>query len=195
MDEVLLQCHKENIVDVISVTPQEYREMGKDVEIVYGYGYSPFGECLLSFTVQGICYLAFIDGDREAAFERFRGAWANASLLRSDEKVGEYLTGIFTQNKRFPLLLKGTNFQINVWKALLDIESGTLRSYKSVAKALHRPKAVRAVANAIAANNIAYLIPCHRVVASSGAMSGYRWGVERKKTLIAYENRNKGVLF
>ncbi len=190
MKSALPQLRKEGFVDIIALTPQEYKQMGKDVEMVYGYGFSPFGECLLAYTKRGICYLAFIDGERQAAFEKFRITWANVTLINDDAKAREYLRGIFTENKRFPLLLKGTNFQINVWKALLNIESGTLCTYKSVANALEHPKAVRAVASAIGSNNIAYCIPCHRVLASSGAMSGYRWGIERKKALIAYENRN-----
>ena len=95
------------------------------------------------------------------------------------------------KNKRYPLVVKGTNFQINVWKALLNIPGGVVLTYQDIANYLQYPKAVRAVASAIGKNHIGYLIPCHRVIAKSGAMSGYRWGIERKKILIAYESIKK----
>ncbi len=89
------------------------------------------------------------------------------------------------------LLITGTNLQINVWKALLNLPNGIVATYSDIANYLDKPKAVRAVASAIARNHIGYLIPCHRVIGKSGAMSGYRWGIERKKILIAYESLNK----
>ncbi|NQY94125.1 MAG: methylated-DNA--[protein]-cysteine S-methyltransferase, partial [Campylobacteraceae bacterium] len=93
----------------------------------------------------------------------------------------------FLKHKKFDLYVKGTNFQINIWKALLNIPDGTITTYADIAKSINKPKAARAVANAIGSNHIGYLVPCHRVLAKSGAMSGYRWGIERKKILVAYE--------
>lgn len=172
------------------VTPKEYREKGKDVRITYGYGESPFGESLIAFTSRGICYLGFIDNDKERVFERFGDIWENADLHRDDKKAREYLENIFIKNKKYDLVVKGTNFQINVWRALLNLPNGVVSTYGDIADYLDRPKAVRAVASAIANNHIGYLIPCHRVIAKSGAMSGYRWGIERKRILIAYESVN-----
>lgn len=181
----------ELFVNLIGVTPKEYREKGKDVHITYGFGESPFGETLIAFTEKGICYLGFIDENKEEVFERFEEHWENADLHHDDAKAHEYLENIFIKNKKYNLLVKGTNFQINVWKALLNLPNGVVSTYQDIANYLERPKSVRAVASAIGKNHIGYLIPCHRVIAKSGAMSGYRWGIERKKILIAYESINK----
>ncbi len=101
------------------------------------------------------------------------------------------MENIFVKNKKYPLFVKGTNLQINVWKALLNLPNGVVTTYLDIANYLDKPKAVRAVASAIGKNHIGYLIPCHRVIAKSGAMSGYRWGIERKKELLAYESSNE----
>lgn len=175
-------------VNIIGVTPKEYKELGQNVEITYGYGSSPFGKTLIAFTKRGICYLGFIDNNEETIFDRFKEIWANATLIKDDEKAKEYLDTIFIKkDRKLNLLVKGTNFQINVWKALLNIPNGAITTYQDIANLVKKPKAVRAVANAIGSNHIGYLIPCHRVLAKSGAISGYRWGIERKKILVAYE--------
>lgn len=174
--------------EYVGVTPKEYREKGKNVRITYGYGETPFGEALIGFTEKGICYLGFLDDNKEKVFGIFQEHWENAELLHDDEKAKEYLENIFIKNKKYNLLVKGTNFQINVWKALLNLPNGIVSTYQDIANYLDKPKAVRAVASAIGKNHIGYLIPCHRVISKSGAMSGYRWGIERKKILIAYES-------
>ncbi|WP_373036819.1 methylated-DNA--[protein]-cysteine S-methyltransferase [Sulfurimonas sp.] len=101
--------------------------------------------------------------------------------------MNEYLKNIFIDRKKVNLFVKGTDFQIDVWKALLNIPYAALSTYQDIAKSIGRPKAVRAVASAIGSNDIAFLIPCHRVIAKSGAMSGYRWGIDKKKILQKYE--------
>lgn len=175
-------------VNIIGVTPKEYKELGQNVKITYGYGHSPFGEALIAFTKRGICYLGFIDSNKDAIFSRFKEIWANADLVEDNESAKEYLDTIFVKkDKELNLFVKGTNFQINVWKALLNIPNGSITTYEDIAKLVKQPKAIRAVANAIGSNHIGYLIPCHRVLAKSGAISGYRWGIERKKILVAYE--------
>lgn len=174
-------------VNIIGVTPKEYKELGKNVDITYGYGSTPFGEALIGFTKRGVSYLGFIDDNKESIFKRFKEIWAKANLINDDEKAKEYLDKIFVKKEKFDLYVKGTNFQINIWKALLNIPSGTIASYQDIAKSINKPKAARAVASAIGSNHIGFLIPCHRVLAKSGAMSGYRWGIERKKILVAYE--------
>ncbi len=173
-------------VNIIGVTPKEYKESGKNVEITYGYGSTPFGEALIGFTKRGVSYLGFVD-NKEAIFKRFQEIWGKADLVKDDEKAQEFLNNIFVEKKKFDLYVKGTNFQINIWKALLNIPDGTIATYQDIAKSINKPKAVRAVASAIGSNHIGYLIPCHRVLAKSGAMTGYRWGIERKKILVAYE--------
>lgn len=174
-------------VNIIGVTPKEYKELGKNVKITYGVGTTPFGQALIAFTKRGVSYLGFVDSNEDAIFERFKEIWAKADLIEDNEKAQESLNNIFVEKKKFDLYVKGTNFQINVWKALLNIPNGTIASYEDIAKSINKPKAARAVASAIGSNHIGYLIPCHRVLAKSGAMSGYRWGVERKKILVAYE--------
>jgi len=168
-------------------TPKEYKEFGQNVKITYGYGLTPFGKALIAFTKRGVSYLGFIDNNEEASFKRFKEIWAKADLIRDDKKAEDFLNNIFVNKKKFDLYVKGTNFQINIWKALLNIPDGTITTYADIAKSINKPKAARAVANAIGSNHIGYLVPCHRVLAKSGAMSGYRWGVERKKILVAYE--------
>lgn len=181
----------ELFVNLIGVTPKEWREKGKDVIITYGFGITPFGEALIAYTDKGICYLGFIDQNKEAIFKRFKELWENANLIHDDLKAQTYLENIFINNQKYNLLVKGTNLQINVWKALLNLPNGAITTYQDIANFIEQPKAVRAVASAIGKNHIGYLIPCHRVIAKSGAMSGYSWGIERKKILIAYESTYK----
>lgn len=178
----------ELFVNLIGVTPKEWREKGQDVRITYGYGETPFGEALIGFTDKGVCYLGFIDENKEEIFNRFHELWANANLHLDETSAKEYLKNIFIKNKKYSLFVKGTNLQVNVWKALLNLPNGTVVTYQDIANYLDKPKATRAIASAIGKNHIAYLIPCHRVIAKSGAMSGYRWGIERKKILIACES-------
>lgn len=182
----------ELFINLIGVTPKEWKEKGKNVVITYGYGKTPFGEALVGFTDKGICYLSFINENKDELFNQFIKLWENANFNFDDKIVNEYLENIFIKNKKYPLLVKGTNLQINVWKALLNLPSGTITTYQDIANYLNKPKAVRAIASAIGKNHIGYLIPCHRVISKSGAMSGYRWGIERKKILISYETINKG---
>jgi len=181
----------ELFVNFIGVTPKEYKELGKNLTIIYGYGYTPFGKALLAFTKKGICYMEFCDDIN--VFENLQKHWLNAKLKQDDIQIQQKLDDIFIKHKPFGLYVKGTNFQINVWKALLNIPKAKVTTYASIANAIDKPKAVRAVASAIGANSIAYLIPCHRVIGKSGAMSGYRWGVERKKIAISYELFSYGV--
>ena len=178
----------ELFVNLIGVTPKEWKEKGKDVQITYGFGETPFGEALIGFTDKGICYLGFIDDNKTEIFNRFNELLENANLVHNEIAANEYLENIFVKNKKYNLFVKGTNLQVNVWKALLNLPNGIVATYQDIANYLDKPKAVRAIASAIGRNHVGYLIPCHRVIAKSGAMSGYRWGIERKKILIAYES-------
>lgn len=166
-------------------------EISTNTFITYGCGKTPFGEALIAFTDEGVCCLGFIDNDKEAIFEQFKKLWENADFSHDDAKAREYLEYIFIKNKKYKLLVKGTALQIKVWKALLNLPRGMIATYQDIANVVEKPKAVRAVASAIGKNHIAFLIPCHRVISKSGAMSGYRWGMKRKKALIAYESPQK----
>jgi len=174
-------------VKIIGVTPKEYKEMGHNVKITYGYGDTPFGKALIAFTKRGVSYLGFIDNNEEEVYKRFKELWAKAIFLEDNQQAQAYLNNIFLENKKFDLYVKGSNFQINIWKALLNIPNGKVTSYTDLAKSIDNPKAASAVAGALASNHIGFLIPCHRVLAKSGAVSGYTWGIERKKILLAYE--------
>ena len=157
--------------------------------IFYGYGKTPFGEALIAFTDKAVCYFWFLDNNTDDIFHEFSSFYKDARLFRDDNKAAKYLEDIFVKNKKCKLLVKGTAFQISVWRVLLGIRAGEVVTYKDIANKIKRPTAVRAVANAIGKNHIAYLIPCHRVIAKNGAISGYRWGLERKRNLLDYESK------
>jgi len=176
-----------------AMTPGEYKKMGAGLDIQYGYGTTPFGECLVASTSRGICHLGFVPKEgRMEAFNQLKMAWPAANFINSTEQSVEIINRIFKIepfkiSRPFHLHLKGTNFQVNVWRALLSIPEGKVVSYQDIATYMGRPTAFRAVANAIAINPIGYLIPCHRVIAKNGATHQYRWGSSRKKAIIGYE--------
>ncbi|UOG74497.1 methylated-DNA--[protein]-cysteine S-methyltransferase [Hymenobacter tibetensis] len=175
-----------------AMTPTEYKSQAAGMVVYYGFHPTPFGECLLSLTDRGICGLSFqAASEQEAALQQLYAAWPAATLQRNDAKTGETVALLFHQtsssNKPFNLLLKGTNFQIKVWEALLRIPSGALVSYRNVAAAIGQPSASQAVGGAIGANAIGYLIPCHRVIQQHGGPGGYRWGNVRKQALVGWE--------
>ncbi len=176
-----------------AMTPGEYKQMGAGVKIMYGYSPSPFGECLLAVTGRGICHLGFVIGDnRSELFRQLRQIWPDALFIENRTRIRSFTDRIFSRMhigdpRSFHLHLKGTNFQIKVWQALLTIPAGKLVCYQDVATYLGNPQAFRAVANAVAANPVAYLIPCHRVIAKSGRIHHYRYGCSRKKAIIGWE--------
>ena len=122
--------------------------------------------------------------------DELRGAWPNAEFLRNDRVAGKWIREIFVKKneRRIPVFVRGTAFQLKVWRALLRIPWGSVATYSSIATAIGNPGACRAVGTACGANPVAWLIPCHRVVQAAGAGSGYRWGVERKRAMLAVEN-------
>ncbi|HKJ92287.1 MAG TPA: methylated-DNA--[protein]-cysteine S-methyltransferase [Longimicrobiales bacterium] len=175
-------------VTIEGVTPGEYRD-GGPAEIRRGFADTPFGECLIGLTTRGVCHLSFTDGDRDAAVADLATAWPGARLVDDDAGAAGVAHRIFghADNPRLVLHVRGTNFQLQVWRALLRIPEGALAAYDDVAHALGRPRSVRAVAGAIARNNVGYLIPCHRVIRKTGALTGYRWGAVRKQAILAWE--------
>jgi len=175
------------------MTPGEFRKQGAGLEVLHGFSESPFGDCLVATTARGMCHLAFVEeGERSDALRQLRKSWPDALFVENPGAARSVVERIFASGGRsddrpFVLLVKGTNFQINVWKALLQIREGWLVSYQDVASYLGRPTAVRAVASAIAVNPVGYLIPCHRVVAKTGKIGKYRWGTVRKKAIVGWE--------
>lgn len=180
-------------VTVEAVTPGEFKSGGRGLRISYGFHPSPFGACLLGVTERGICSLAFVDPGREAVeLGELRARWPAASLVEEREETASVLARVFPDGGGLPrqplhLLLKGTNFQVKVWDALLRIPPGALCSYEDVAQAVGRPTAARAVGGAVGSNRIGYLIPCHRVIRKSGIVSNYYWGPVRKRAMIGWE--------
>ncbi len=181
------------MVNVHAATPGEIRERGEGLTIRYGLHPSPFGRCLVATTERGICGLAFVGPEPEKdvltwLYER----WGAASLLHSDSQTRTVVERIFSQRpgdgvSPLTLFLAGTNFQIKVWEALLRIPPGAVVSYEDLAASVGRPRAVRAVACAVGGNPVSFLVPCHRVIRKSGDLGGYRWGLTRKRAMLAWE--------
>lgn len=175
-------------VTIDSVTPQEYKTKGKGLDIRFGIHNTPFGQCFIANTSRGICALEFVDNNLPILLEHFHSKWQNA-VITEDYAATESLVESIFGGKPASLraLLYGTPFQIKVWEALLKIPYGRLTSYSSVAALIGDPNAARAVGTAIGSNNIALLIPCHRVIQRLGGLGGYKWGEERKLSIIGYE--------
>jgi len=182
-----------------AVTPGEYRQQGSGLDITYGFHDSPFGTCLVATTQRGICGLQFVEHhDSALVLQALHDRWPQARFAEKPDETQPLVDRVFApvpadQSRPFHLLLKGTNFQVNVWQALLNIPRGGLASYGTVATYLGKPSASRAVASAIAHNPIGYLIPCHRVISSTGKIHGYQWGATRKKALLGWEASRRQV--
>ena len=163
------------------------------MDIVYGFHPSPFGECLLALTGRGICFLAFVQNDRSAVLEQLRKAWPNAFMTEDPARTVAYVGQIFYRSNSAPLPvhLRGTNFQIKVWEALLRLPPGQVTTYQSLAAQIQSPGAARAVGNAVAHTPLAYLIPCHRVLQKTGRFGDYRYGAARKKAILLWENSDR----
>jgi AraC family transcriptional regulator of adaptative response/methylated-DNA-[protein]-cysteine methyltransferase len=176
-----------------AITPGEYKRGGAGLDIAYGFHDTPFGQCLLATTERGICALYFVpDDDRAAALELLANAWPQARLAEDRDQTQPLVDRVFSpavtdRSRPFHLLLKGTNFQVKVWQALLAIPPGSLASYQDVAAYIDKPNGARAVGGAVAKNPVAYLIPCHRVINKAGRIHRYRWGATRKKAMVGWE--------
>lgn len=179
-------------VTLEGVTPQEYKSKGNGLEISYGFHATPFGRCLIGITSRGVCWLSFInEGSDEAELSNLQSHWEKSVLKADEQATALYIDKIFSNSKgtdtKLNVLVKGTNFQLKVWNALLNLHSGELVTYQHIANQIGNPKALQAVGSAVGANSLAYLIPCHRVIRKEGRLGEYRWGSSRKKVLIAYE--------
>ena len=180
------------MVSVEAVTPGEYKRKGEGLAISWGVHATPFGPCFLALTSRGVCALDFLEPDSESdALERLRAVGEYARIEHAPETTAGVAARIFAadakQQAPLALLVKGTNFQIKVWEALLRIPAGRITTYAGLAGSIGRPRAARAVGSAVAANHIAYLIPCHRVIRNTGAFGEYRWGPMRKRILLSRE--------
>jgi len=182
---------------VEAMTPGEYAKGGAGLNIAYGFWHTLFGRALLTATERGLCGLAFGDEGEEAALlADMRARWPHARFVLDDSTIAPYAAQIFrtisdarrSSRTELPIQLFGTPWQIKVWQALLAIPEGRVTSYRQIAERVCTARASRAAGAAIGRNPIALLIPCHRVIASSGALTGYRWGVDRKRAMLALES-------
>jgi AraC family transcriptional regulator, regulatory protein of adaptative response / methylated-DNA-[protein]-cysteine methyltransferase len=186
----------DHFVQLTAVTPAEYKQQGEGLGIFFGIHSTPFGRAFIAVTARGICQLVFIDTQtKDQLVQDLTQAWPLAECIEETEQTATTIEQLFalkpSNKKPLSLWVKGTNFQINVWRALLTIPEGELQSYKNIAQQIGKPKATRAVGTAIGANPVAFLIPCHRVIRQTGELGGYRWGLTRKQALIARETKNQ----
>jgi len=181
-------------VTLAAASPGEMKSGGAGLQIEYGFAETPFGEALIAETARGLCHLSFVNGEgRNDARELLATDWSNAKLRRTDERARELSQKIFAPsaaNKSRPHLrafVRGTAFQLRVWRALLRVPAGTLTSYGRLAAVLNQPTAARAVGSAVGANPLAFIIPCHRVIRETGVLGNYRWDPIRKRAMLGWE--------
>jgi AraC family transcriptional regulator of adaptative response/methylated-DNA-[protein]-cysteine methyltransferase len=187
-----------------SVTPLEYKQKGHGLTIEYGLHETPFGLALIGVTTRGVCWLSFIatDEDPRIELEKMKTHWQNSVFHQDENLTLSFIHKIFPSphpsdtslprerergEGKIHLLVKGTNFQVKVWDALLKLPMGSVTTYQNIATGIHNPKALQAVGSAVGANHIAYLIPCHRVIRKDGILGEYRWSSVRKKGMIGWE--------
>ena len=177
-------------ISIEGMTPAEYKNGGRNLAINYSFAESPFGNVIVASTAKGICHLAFSDNDK-AAFAVLQHQFPNASFQQKTDIIQQNALFIFThdwqQLPKIKLHLKGTQFQLKVWEALLKIPMGRCCTYGSVAQQINNDRASRAVGSAVGSNPVAFLIPCHRVIQSTGHVGQYHWVSTRKTAIIGWE--------
>lgn len=173
-------------VQLEAATPGEVRSGGEGLEIRYGSAETPFGRWMVAETARGICRISFSEKDGAADL---RNDWPKATFTRDDSAARDLARrGLARNAAALKMFVRGTPFQLQVWRALLQIPAGALVSYGNIASAIGAPSACRAVGTAVGANPIAFLIPCHRVIRETGVIGNYRWGPERKRAILAWES-------
>ena len=177
-------------IKIEGMTPGEFKNGGESLLINYSYAESPFGDMLVASTPKGICYMAFTDNEKEGLND-LQNHFPNASFKQRVDLMQQNALFIFSHDwrklRQIKLHLKGTAFQLKVWETLLKIPLGKLSTYGSIAKKMNNSNAARAVGTAIGSNPVAFLIPCHRVIQSTGNFGGYMWGATRKTAIIGWE--------
>jgi AraC family transcriptional regulator, regulatory protein of adaptative response / methylated-DNA-[protein]-cysteine methyltransferase len=177
-----------------AVTPGEYKSGGEGLTVRFGLHETPFGRALIAVTERGICHLGFVESSEGVAIDTLVSNWPGASMVEDQRATAPLVRPIFdlgqSEQSKLRLHLRGTNFQLKVWEALLRIPLGAVSSYEGLAATAGYPGASRAVGTALARNPIAVLIPCHRVIRKLGEFGNYRYGVARKKALLGWEAAN-----
>jgi len=175
-----------------AVTPGEYKSRGAGLTIRYGIHPTPFGKCLIGVTERGICHLGFVQTSEGDAIDALVSDWQEAKMIEDHRTTAPLIAPIFILNMReqspLHLHLRGTNFQLKVWEALLNVPTGAATTYEGLAAQIGQPKASRAVGSAVGHNPIAVLIPCHRVIRKLGEFGNYRYGAARKMALLGWEH-------
>jgi AraC family transcriptional regulator, regulatory protein of adaptative response / methylated-DNA-[protein]-cysteine methyltransferase len=187
------------IVTLDAVTPGELKSCGRGITLHYGFTETPFGEALLAASTRGLSHLAFVDADeRDNAFSELRAHWRNADLHRDDARARDFAIQIWGESvrgaRKLRLHVAGTNFQLKVWQALLDSGPQSRTTYSALAKAMGEEGSARAVGNAVGANPVGWLIPCHTVLRRDGALGGYHWGEDRKRAILAWDSLKNETL-
>jgi len=184
-------------VNIEGMTPAEYKNGGKNLPINYSFTESLFGSLIVASTPKGVCYMGF-DDDEEKALNDLKAKYPNAIFQRKTDLLQQNALSIFQNDWSKPneikLHLKGTNFQLKVWETLLKVPMGQLSTYGNIAEQIGNPNASRAVGTAIGSNPVAFIIPCHRVIQSSGNIGGYMWGNTRKTLIIGWESAKTDIL-
>ena len=176
-----------------AMSPGEWKSGGESLVIRYGFHPSPFGRSLLMITDRGLAGVAFADpGDERTAFEDMTARWPNATYIEDEPATAAYARRIFdpeewSSDRPLKVVLIGTDFQVQVWESLLKIPFGKAKSYSEIASEIGRPNASRAVGAAIGRNPVSFVVPCHRALGKSGALTGYHWGVTRKRAMLGWE--------
>lgn len=177
-------------INIEGMTPAEYKNEGSYLTINYSFALSPFGEIIVASTPKGICHMSFAE-DHKEAIKNLTSIFPKANYQNSVDEIQKNAIRIFNLDweslDKIKLHIKGSDFQIKVWQALLNIPMGQLSSYQNIANLIKSPKASRAVGNAVGQNPVAYLIPCHRIIQSTGALGDYHWGHIRKTSMIGWE--------
>lgn len=178
-------------IKVEGMTPGEYKNGGSSLQINYSFADTPFGKVIVASTSKGICHMAFVDDGEELALEKLKANYPKASYNQIVDRIQQNALFIFTQDwsrlDEIKLHLKGTDFQIKVWETLLKVPPGGLTTYGDLAKKAGYEKASRAVGTSVGNNPVAFLIPCHRVIKSTGEIGQYHWGAARKNAIIGWE--------
>lgn len=176
-----------------AMTPGEYKTGGRGLALTYGFHPSPFGEALAVVAPRGLAGLGFVDAaGREAALADMQRRWPQAAFLADQTATAPYVQRAFDPDLWRPeqplrIVLIGSDFEMRVWRTLLGVPLGTATSYASLAARIGKPSAARAVGAAVGRNPISFVVPCHRVMGSSGALTGYHWGLARKQAIIGWE--------
>jgi len=183
----------DHFVQLEAVTPGEYKNGGAGLSIDYAVHNTPFGDAFIATTKRGVCQFSFLDySDVGMILSGLSRKWPHAELHENYQRTRTITEAMFDREKKpdrpLSLHVSGTNFQVSVWRALLQIPPGTVVSYSRMALEIGRPRSARAVGTAIGANPVAFLIPCHRVIRKSGSLGGYHWGETRKHAMHAWES-------